>query len=290
MGRGNVVKSIHHPHPEPAILSIRTNLASLQIAGSMKRNQRGLAQSLERVSSGRRINRAADDAAGLATATNLETRIESTRMAMRSANDGISIIQTAEGEVGTAIDNIQRMRELAIQAASGTITNTERGYIADEYDKLTDSLKLSSKNSQFNGIQLVDGSVPTLSVQVGAGNGTNNRIDIDMASIRDAYNTLLRSGVSTETDARAALKSIDIAVQQLNSDRSKLGAAHNRLLSSVSFSESYTAALSSSMSAIIDTDYASESSHLAKQQVMQSAAAAALAQAKNLNRSIISLI
>jgi len=272
------------------MLSIRTNLASIDISGSMKRNQKGLARSLERVSSGRRVNRAADDAAGLATAVNLETQIKSTRIAMRSANDGISVIQTAEGEVGSAIDNLQRLRELAVQAASETITSTERGYIIDEYDTVKVSLKEKSKASEYNGIKLLDSSVPTISVQVGAGNGTNNRIDIDMASLKTAYITIASSDVATETNARSALDVLDTAVQQLSSDRSKLGAAHNRLLSSISFSESYANALSSSMSAIIDTDYATESSNLAKQQLMQSATSAALMQAKNINRNVVSLI
>jgi flagellin len=250
------------------MLSIRTNLASIDIAASMKRNQNGLANSLERVSTGRRVNRAADDAAGLATAVNLETQIKSTRMAMRNANDGISIIQTAEGEVGSAIDNLQRLRELAVQSASETITSTERGYIVDEYNTVKFSLKDQSRASEYNGIKLLDNSPTSLSVQVGAGNGTNNRIDIDMASLKDAYIAMAATDVSTGTNARSALDLLDNAVQLLNSDRSKLGAAHNRLLSSISFSESYANALSSSMSSIIDTDYATETSNLAKHQLM----------------------
>ena len=272
------------------MLSLRTNLASLQVSGSLRRNSKGLASSLEKVSSGQRINRAADDAAGLATAVNLETQISSTRMAMRNANDGISLIQTAEGEVGGAIDMLQRMRELAIQAASGTVTSVERGFIATEYDQLKDTIKLRSKAAEFNGIALVDGGAPTLSVQVGAGGGSNNRIDIDMASLRDAYLAMFSTSVATDTGAQSALTDLDSAVQLLNSDRSKLGAVHNRLLSAIDFSEAYTAALSSSMSAIIDTDFATESANLAKQQLLQAANVSTLVQAKNISRDIIGLI
>jgi flagellin len=272
------------------MLSLRTNLASIQISGSLKRNSKGLASSLEKVASGHRINQAADDAAGLATAVNLETQISSTRMAMRNANDGISIIQTAEGEVGSTIDVLQRMRELAIQAASGTVTSVERGYIATEFDQLKGSVKDKSKASEYNGILLLDGSSPTLSVQVGAGNGTNNRVDIEMADLRAVYFAMLSTSVTTDTGAQSALTDLDSAMQLLNSDRSKLGAVHNRLLSALDFSESYATALSSSMSAIIDTDFATETANLAKQQLLQAVSTSTLVQAKNINRDIIGLI
>ena len=272
------------------MLSLRTDLASINILASMQRNQQGLANSLERVSSGRRVNRAADDAAGLATAVNLETRISSTRMAMRNTNDGISIIQTAEGELGTAIDSLQRMRELAVQSASGTITDTERGYMNDEFVKLRFSLKDASLSSSFNGISLLDGSPATISVQAGAGDGANNRIDIDMANAAAAYGAVTSSVVSSESNALDAIDDVDAAVQLLNSDRSKLGAAHNRLLSSLSFSERYTNALTASMSDIIDTDFAIETSNLTKQQLMQSAGSAALLQAREITRAVVDLI
>jgi flagellin len=148
-------------------MTVRTNIASMQAAGQLGRTQKNLSRTLGRISSGMRITQAADDAAGLGVATALETSVISTRQAMRNANDGISIIQTAESATNEVTDILQRMRELAIQSASDTLADEERSYIQDEFLQLRQEVERIAAVTEFNGVSLTDGSSSSIDVQVG---------------------------------------------------------------------------------------------------------------------------
>lgn len=273
-------------------MSVRTNIASMMAAGKLSRNQQNLAGSLEKVSSGLRINRAAEDAAGLGVATTLETAVISTQQAMRNTNDGISIIQTTESATEEVTDMLQRMRELAIQSSSETLADDERSYIEDEFVQLRQEIARISAITEFNGISLVDGTTSTIAVQVGVNNNTQSRISIGLVNLTTGTSGLNISTISlaSTSGAQAAIDVLDTALGSVNSARSTLGAAQNRLDSSLNNSQYYVEALSAAESQIMDTDFATESSNLTALQIMQQASVAALAQAKNINQSVVSLL
>ena len=273
-------------------MTVRTNVASLMAQGSLGRTNKNLANSLARVSSGMRINKAADDAAGLGVATNLETSVSSTRVAMRNTNDGISIIQTAESASNEVTDILQRMRELAVQSASETLDDDERSYIQDEFLELSEEVERISAVTEFNGVALTNNTSTQIDVQVGIQNATTSRISIDLGDLRATALGVASTQISLSnvTSAQEALDSLDTALDSVNSVRSGLGAVQNRLDSALNNAQVYTEALSSAEASIRDTDFAKETSELTKMQIMQQAGVAALAQAKNINQSVISLL
>jgi len=260
-------------------------------AGNLAATNKSLGNTLGRISSGLRVNSAADDAAGLGVATNLETDAKSTNQAMRNANDGISIIQTAESASSEVVDILQRMRELAVQSSSETLDDDERSYISDEFDELSDEIARIANVTEFNGIELSDGTTTQIDVQVGIQNNTSSRITLDVGELTTTALGLTASvSLSTVTDAQEAIDSIDAALDTVNGYRSDLGAVQNRLDSAINNSQAYLEALSSAQSSIIDADFATETSEMTKMQIMQQAGVAALAQAKNMNQSVISLL
>lgn len=271
-------------------MSVRTNVSALMGAGQLSRTNKGLANSLARISSGFRVNKAADDAAGLGVATNLETQIGSTRTAMRNINDGISIIQTAEGASNEVTDILQRMRELAVQSSSGTLGNTERSFIQDEFVQLRSEVSRIAQVTEFNGITLNNNTTSSINVQVGINSDGNSQIQITLGAL--TTNALGISGILLDTAANAlsALSILDTAIGTVNSNRSVYGAAQNRLESALNNAGVQVEALSSANSQIIDTDFATETANLTKLQIMQQAGVAALAQAKGINQSVISLL
>ena len=273
-------------------MTVRTNVASMMASGRLGRTNKGLSESLAKISSGMRINKAADDAAGLGVATNLETQVVSTRQAMRNTNDGISIIQTAESATNEVVDILQRMRELAVQSSSETLDDDERGYIQDEYEELAEEVARISNVTQFNGVALTNNTNTSLDVQVGVNNTVNDRITIDLIDLRATALGVDTGSLSfaTSTGAQAALSVLDTALDSVNTGRSVLGAAQNRLDSTLNNAAVFTEALSAAESQIRDTDFASETSNLTKLQIMQQAGVAALAQAKNINQSVVSLL
>ena len=273
-------------------MTVRTNVASLMAQGSLGRTNKNLANSLSRISSGMRINKAADDAAGLGVATNLETSITSTRQAMRNTNDGISIIQTAESSANEVTDILQRMRELAVQSASETLDDDERSYIQDEFIQLSEEVERIAQVSEFNGVSLSNNTNTQLDVQVGIQNASTSRISIDLGDLRATALGVASTqlALSNVTSAQEALDTLDTALDSVNALRSGLGAVQNRLDSALNNSQVYSEALSGAEASIRDTDFAEETSNLTKYQIMQQAGVAALAQAKNINQSVISLL
>ena len=273
-------------------MTVRTNVASMMAAGSLGRTNKALTQSLSRISSGLRISKAADDAAGLGVATNLETSVVSTRQAMRNTNDGISIIQTAEGAANEVTDILQRMRELAVQSASETLDDDERSYINDEFTELSEEVSRIANVTEFNGVSLANNTSTSLDVQVGIQNASTSRITIDLGDLRATSLGVATSNVSLAnvTSAQEALDNIDTAIDSVNSYRSDFGSVQNRLDSALNNSQVYMEALSSAQSSIMDADFAEETSTLTKLQIMQQAGVASLSQAKNINQSVISLL
>jgi len=273
-------------------MSVRTNVASLMAAGNLAQTNKALSTTLGRISSGLRVNSASDDAAGLGVATNLETDAKSTSQAMRNANDGISIIQTAESASNEVVDILQRMRELAVQSSSETLDDDERSYISDEYDELESEIQRIANVTEFNGIELSDGTTSEVDVQVGIQNATSSRITIELGDLTTVTGLGLSTGLTlaSVTGAQAAIETIDTALDSVNAYRSDLGSVQNRLDSAINNSQAYLEALSSAQSAIQDADFAHETSEMTKMQIMQQAGVAALAQAKNMNQSVISLL
>jgi flagellin len=272
-------------------MTVRTNIATLRASGQLNRTQEALGGTLERISSGLRINRAADDAAGLGVATALETAVRSSWQGIRNANDGISIVQTAESASNEVTDILQRMRELAVQSSSETLDNQERSYIEDEYDELREEIDRIATNTAFNGVQLADGSTTILEVQVGIENDTSSRVGIDLGDLTTTGLGLLASvTLASASGAQAALDTLDTALDSINGVRAELGAVQNRIESAINNAWSYAEALSAAESRIRDADYALETSEMTKQQIMQQAGVAALAQAKNMNQAVVSLL
>ena len=273
-------------------MTVRTNVAAIQASGSLAKTQKALGRSLERISSGLRINRAADDAAGLGVATNLETGTISQKQGMRNANDGISIIQTAESATNEVTDILQRMRELAIQSASETLDDDERSYIQDEFIELSEEVERISASTEFNGIALTNNSSTQIDVQVGIQNASTSRISLDLGDLRATSLGVSSTQMSlaSVTSAQEALDAIDTAIDSVNSYRSELGAVQNRLDSAINNAQVFVEALTAAESRIRDTDFATETSELTKLQILQQSGVAALAQAKNINQSVISLL
>jgi flagellin len=273
-------------------MTVRTNVSAMMAAGNLGRTNRSLGNSLSRISSGMRINKAADDAAGLGVATNLESQVISTRQAMRNTNDGISIIQTAESATTEVVDILQRMRELAVQSSSETLDDDERAYIQDEFEELTAEVDRISNVTEFNGVELTNNSQTALDVQVGIQNDSNSRISISLIDLRATSLGVDTSAMnlSTAALAQSALAALDTALDSVNAGRSTLGAVQNRLDSSLNNNQVFSEALAAAESQIRDADFATETSEMTKHQIMQQAGVAALAQAKNINQSVISLL
>ncbi len=273
-------------------LTVNNNLVAFRAANTLNSTQGALSQTLARVSTGLRVNSAADDAAGSAVAANLSTQARSGRQAIRNANDGISVIQTAEAatkEVGNILD---RMRELAVQSSSETLANSERAYINDEFDALSDEIERIADATEFNGLNLANGDKSTLTVQVGVTAGTESEVAISLGDI-----SISNLGVATTdadltlaSSAQTAITTIDTAIDSVNSIRASYGATQNRLDSSINNMSAYVESLTGAASQIMDADYAHETAEMTRLQVMQQAGVAALGQARSMNTSVIGLL
>ena len=272
------------------MLSIRTNGVALQATGALARTQRSLSSSLGKISTGERTSEIGVDSAGLAVAVNLESRSQSYTAAVRNINDGISVVQTAEQVLQTTTDVLTRMRELSVQSASETLADSERSFIADEFDEAFDELFRIAEDSEFNGIKLANNSVPTIEVQVGIDGDANNQISLAMPNLRTVVTSLSSESVDTATDALSSMDELDTQLQSVISDRATLGAGHNRLMAALNSAGSNQLALKSGSARIMDTDFATETTNLSKLRLMQSAGVSALDQSKTLSRAVLELV
>lgn len=273
-------------------LTVNTNMSAQNGLNNLAKTSKNLAATMSRLSSGLRINKAGDDAAGLAVAENLNAAQKSLNAAKRNANDGISLIQTAEGASSEVGSILKRMRELAVQSSSDTLANAERAYIQDEYTELAGEVDRIAAVTEFNGVQLADGSAATLDVQVGINNTANDRIAITLGDLTGA--TLgVDTGtldLSTAAGARTALAAFDTAITTVNGYRSAYGAAQNRLETSITNLTTYTENVMSSESRIRDADFAKEAADMSKYNIMAQAGQAILGQANQINQGAVRLI
>lgn len=271
---------------------VNSNVVSNNAINNLNKTQRGLSETFQNISSGLRINNAADDAAGLAVAENLDSEQMSLRQANRNTNDGISVIQTAEGATNEVADVLKRMRELAVQSSSETLQNSERAYIQDEFGQLSAEVERISQVTEFNGIALGNGSNASLDVQVGIHNTGNDRIGITLGDLKASTLKVDTGtmGMETTTKARAAITALDTALDSVNGYRSDYGAVQNRLESALNNLETYTENVAGAESRIRDADFAHETAEMSKFQIMQQAGTAILGQANGLAQGALRLI
>ena len=274
-------------------LRINTNVASLAAMRTLNNTKNNLDGSLERLSSGSRINRAGDDAAGLAISENLKASIRGLRQAKRNAQDGISLIQVTEGGLNEVSNMIVRLRELAIQAASDTIGDKERSFTDREFQALKSEMQRISDSTTFNGTQVLNGSAGVFEIQVGIHNNPmNDRVVYNAESSNVSLENLgiVGESVSTKIGAQTSLSSLDNALYRVNSVRADLGAMQNRLqstINSLSISdENYSAA----NSRIRDADLAQEVSDMTKNNILMQAGISVLGQANNQSQMALKLL
>ena len=259
---------------------------------SLNRTNSLLADTMERMSSGLRVNRAADDPAGLAVAMQLNTEDRSASQALRNTNSGISMLQTAEGAMGEIGNILDRMRELAVQSSSETLTSSQRTDIDDEFEELSAEIERISSATEYNDIKLTDGTTSTISVQVGINSGTASQVDISFSDVGATTLGVDSSSIdlSTASGASSAITDIDAAIDTIASEKASIGASHSRLESSASYMQEFQLATRAARSNIMDADMAFEVAEASRLQVMQAASIAVLAQAKGINESIIGLL
>lgn len=272
--------------------TINTNLSSLNAQRNLASSQSSLSVSMQRLSSGLRVNSAKDDAAGLAIATSMTAQVKGMNQAIRNSNDGIALAQTAEGSLSEVTNMLQRVRELAVQSASGTYQDTtDRAYMQTEVDELTSQIDQVITNSKFNGVQLFDGTTASVTIQTGADGA--DTVDLAMADLT----ALAASGgaagsydVSTSTAANGLLTTIDGELDTINSARASLGAGQNRLESVVNNLTNTATNLSDARSRIEDADYSAETTAMAKAQILSQASTAMIAQANQSQQNVLSLL
>lgn len=265
-------------------LAINTNVGSLVAQNNLSKTGRALNKSIERLSSGLRINSASDDAAGMAVSEGLRAQTEGFKQATENANDAVSILSTAEGAMNSISDTLVRMRELAVQAANDSLTSTERGYINTEFTQLATEITRISDVAEFNGIKLMDGSAGAASngalvFQVGTRSTANDRIGITLADIDATSLSVNASAVDTLANAQTAITSVDAAISTLATSRATLGATMNQLTSAVDYLATTVENMSAANSQIRDTDVAAESANFTKAQVLMQAGTSMLSQA-----------
>jgi len=274
-------------------LRIGTNVQSMRAQNSLSKVEQAKSENLAKLSSGTRINKAGDDAAGLAISEKLKANIRGTQQATRNAGDGISLIQTAEGGLNEVSNILVRLRELSVQSASDTIGDQERKFSDLEFKQLTSEVERIATSTQFNGKNLLSGEGDTMDFQIGIMNDAkNDRLSYrpQDSSARAADLGIAELGVSTKEDAQNNLEKIDTAINNVNGNRATLGALQNRLQSTISNLEVRTENLAAANSRIRDTDIAQESAEMMKNQILSQSSISVLAQANNSGSAALKLI
>jgi flagellin len=278
-------------------LTLQTNVQSLVAQRNLSRSERNLTGAMARLSSGLRINQAADDAAGLAISEKLRTQTRALGQASRNANDGISLLQTAEGALNVVSDMLVRIRELAVQSANGTLGDSERLSLHDEFNQLRDEINRIADATEFAGIKLLNGAQSSgLTLQVGIGNKTFDRITI---SISDTYVSKMwtsgtwsmnKDSISTVNAARAVMSHVDSAINQVSRRRGVIGAKQNRLFTTINNLAAAYENLSAANSRIRDTDVAAETANFTRSQILMQAGISVLAQANQFPAMSLALL
>ena len=271
-------------------LAINTNAGSLSAQRNLTSTSRSMQQSISRLSSGLRIQSASDNAAGMAVSENMRAQQGGYKQAMRNANDGVAVLQTAESGYQNISDLLIRMRELAVQSASDSISNTERGYLDTEFSDLSDEINRVAAVVEYNGIGLLDGSAGTAIFQVGTRNSADDRIMVDLQTQTATALGVNGEDIATQVAAQSAIQVIDSAMGFLNTDRATLGSTINTLNSAVDHLASTIENYGNSLSQIRDADMAEESAEFSKNQVMQQAGVAMLSQANAQPNLVLRLL
>jgi flagellin len=265
---------------------INTNTSALRAQNGSRMANASLQSAMERLSSGKRINSAKDDAAGLAIASSMTSQIRGMNQAIRNANDGISLAQTAEGALSEVTNMLQRIRELAVQAASATYSADDRTNLQAEVDALGDQIDSVLTSTKFNGVTAFGSAGGSFSIQVGANNGDTVTLSYAALSISSATG----SDVSTVGGANSALTNVDTALKSVATTRASLGAAQSRLESTVNNLTNNATNLTDARSRIEDADFSAETTNLAKAQILSQASVAMLAQANQSQQNVLSLL
>lgn len=270
-------------------LTINTNISSLQAQQTLSKTQDALAQTINRLSTGQRINSAKDDAAGMAIAEGMTSQIRGLRQGARNGNDGVSLIQTAEGGMNQTLALLQRMREVATQASTGTYTSNDLTNLNNEYSSLLNEIDRVGNTVDFNGTKLMN-SASSISVQVGANNSANDRVSISLIDVRATALGIDASDVTTNANAQAGVTLLDAAISTITTGIAQLGASQSKIEGAVSGNSDRVTNLEASRSRIKDADFAAESANLAKFQVLQQAGVGMLSQANQSSQIVLKLL
>ena len=263
--------------------TINTNVNSLTAQRNLDVSQSSLATSLQRLSSGLRINSAADDAAGLAISERMNAQIRGITVAVRNANDGISLAQTADGALSTVTDALQRMRELAVQAQNGSNGTSDRANLDTEYQQLSAEITRISTQTVFNGNAIIGSGAGTQTFQVGANNG-------DTLAVTTSQVTTVTGDLTTAANASTALAAIDAKLDTVTTDRASYGAAISRFGFAISDLQISGENTSAARGRIVDADFAAETANLSRAQILQQAGTAMVAQANTLPQGVLALL
>jgi flagellin len=278
---------------------INTNVKSIVAQNAAAVNNRSLSKAMEQLSTGKRINSAADDAAGLAITNKMSAQIRGLNQAVRNANDGISLLQTAEGATQEITNMLQRMRELAVQSANDSNTSTDRSALNAEVTALKSEITRISSNTEWNGMKLFAatnasaggiGATGNVTLQVGVDGSANNQITVQLDSITSSALSLTSLTLATRSGSTTALATLDTAISTIDTDRARFGATINRLTYAADNLANVSQNAQASRSRILDTDYAQTTTELARTQIIQQAATAMLAQANQAPQSVLSLL
>ena len=275
---------------------INTNIKSLMAANALTVNGRAMANTMQSLSTGSRINKASDDAAGLSIRENMTAQIRGLDAAVRNANDAISMLQTADGAMEEQSVMLQRMRELGVLAQNDTYSSAQRTAMEDEFTALRDEIDRIGADTQWNNMNLLDatggnmGLASNFSFQIGANSSQTIEVTITDQSTTGALSAIASSSVSSAASAATAVTSLDTAIAALAANRSVIGAAVNRLTHAADNAANIAQNVTASRSRVTDTDYAAATSELARSQIIQQAATAILAQANQQPQSVLSLL
>lgn len=273
------------------MISVRTNISSLVAQSNLAQNNQKLSSSLSRLSSGLRVQNAADDAAGLAISEDFKANIRSLGQAKRNANDGVSLAQVADGALKEAGSLLVRMRELAVQARNGTINDDQRGFLNNEFQALRSELDRIVNTTEFNGIRLLNGEQASgIEFQVGVGTSDDDRLTMSIATASSSALGIDTSAISSVSGADTAIGLLDTAIGAVSTRRAGIGAMQNRLQITMSNIDSYTTNLSAANSRIIDVDVAVETAEMTKSNILVQAGASMLAQANSSPQIALSLL
>jgi len=265
---------------------IGTNVAALKASNASRAANTALQTSIERLSTGKRINSARDDAAGSAIASSFTAQIRGQSQGIRNANDGIALLQTADSALGEVTNILQRVRELAVQSASGTYTNADRTNLQAEVTQLTAQLTDIQSRTNFNGVSLVGTAAATVVVQTGS--ASTDTVTLNVGGL--TLTTAIASNIATAAGATTALGAVDLALTAVNTNRATLGAGQSRLGSVVNNLTNNVANLTDARSRIEDVDFSTETTNLARAQILSQASTALLAQANQSQQGVLSLL